>query len=400
MKYNDLITPVGTKDYLFTESSVKSSLCNKISNLFKLSGYSEIMTPGVEFYDLFDRKSRYFPQEKMLKFTDTKNRLIVLRPDSTIPIARVVSTRLKEASLPLRLYYDQSVFRSIPELKGRQLETHQIGIEMIGSDTFLSDFEVISTAIEALNLTGENFNIELGSAGIFNEVISKLEVDDSAKEKIRSLIESKNYPALNDFLNLMGNNKVIEILKVLPELFGGKEVFDKAYKIFSNSIIIDILNNIKNLYNKLLDIIPEQNLRIDLAMAHKTDYYTGVMVRGYMDGYGSEVLSGGRYDKLLSEFGYDIPAIGFAINIDAITNIICRRQVYKKTLNSDIIIYCKKGYEFKAFNIAKKYRNKGYICEMSLFDDYVQTINYAKEKKISKIIVVDDSVTESDNGEN
>ena len=122
MKYNDLITPVGTKDYLFYESGIKREISHKLSNLYKTMGYSEIMTPGIEFYDVFDQNSHYFPQEKMLKLTDDKNRLLVLRPDSTIPIARVVSTRLKNALLPLRLFYNQPVFRHVQELKGKSVE--------------------------------------------------------------------------------------------------------------------------------------------------------------------------------------------------------------------------------------------------------------------------------------
>jgi ATP phosphoribosyltransferase regulatory subunit len=393
MKYNDLITPVGTKDYLFVESKIKNDIRFRLHEVFKMMGYSEIMTPGIEFYDVFDQNSHYFPQEKMLKFTDSKNRLLVLRPDSTIPIARVVATRLKEAVLPLRLFYNQPVYRHVPEFKGKSVEVEQMGIEMIGSSSHLSDFEVIDTAIEALKSCCDSYNIELGHAAIYNELISLLDASSEKKEEIRSLIESKNFPMLELCLDEIGESKVAEILKRLPELFGGREVFDKARTLIKNNARINaILNEMEELYDQLLNIIPEENLNVDLAMAHKTDYYTGIMIKGYLEGYGEEVLSGGRYDKLLSEFDYDIPAIGFAINIDAITKVKMKNSGNKEII-PDIVVHAHKGCEIKALNEAKKYRAEGFITEFSLFNDDELVIEYAKERKISRVVIVKEEDT-------
>lgn len=396
MKYNDLITPAGTKDCLFAESIVKNEIREKLHNIFKMMGYSEIMTPGIEFYDVFAQNSHYFPQEKLLKFTDSKNRLIVMRPDSTIPIARVAATRLKEASLPLRLFYNQPVFRYVQDLKGKSVEVEQTGIELIGSSSKLADIEMISTAAEALSECCSNFNIELGHASVFNELISQIDADDNKKEKIRSLIESKNYPVLSDVLKETGNSKAADALQHMPELFGGYEVFERARNIIGqDSRILNILAEMEELYNQLINIIPEKNLRIDLAMAHKTDYYTGIMIKGYLDGYGKEVLSGGRYDKLLSEFNYDIPAVGFAVNVDAIAKVRCKNEKIFE-ISPDVIVHAEKGFELKALDIARKYREHGLITEFSLFDDTDTLYEYAKEKKIGRIIIVNDEIADAD----
>ena len=119
MRNYDLITPEGTKDLLFGECIVRRNIENKLMGLFKSRGYSEMITPGLEFFDVFNLNSPYFPQENLYKLTDTKGRLLVMRPDSTMPIARVVATRLKDAVLPLKLCYDQTVYRTEPALKGR-----------------------------------------------------------------------------------------------------------------------------------------------------------------------------------------------------------------------------------------------------------------------------------------
>ena len=95
MKRYDLLTPEGTRDLLFEECAAKRAITEKLTELFKSYGYSEVMTPGLEFFDVFNGKVRYFPQETMYKLVDGKNRLMVLRPDNTMPIARLAATRLR-----------------------------------------------------------------------------------------------------------------------------------------------------------------------------------------------------------------------------------------------------------------------------------------------------------------
>ena len=114
MRKYDLITPEGTKDFLFEECYVRREIEQNLHDLFHSKGYSELTTPGLEFFDVFQSESGHYPQERLYKLTDSKGRLLVLRPESTMPIARVTATRLRDASLPLRLCYTQSVYRFEP----------------------------------------------------------------------------------------------------------------------------------------------------------------------------------------------------------------------------------------------------------------------------------------------
>lgn len=395
MKNYDLITPEGTKDLLFDECTARRNVEDKIHKIFKSCGYAEIVTSGLEFFDVFNLNSRYFPQESLYKLVDSKGRLIVLRPDSTVPIARVVATRLKEASLPLRLYYNQCVYNMTPLLTGKSDQIVQTGIELIGSSSRTADLEVIGMAVETLSVCcKDGFSLEIGDVGFFKEIMDRLETDDNTKEEIRSLIETKNYPALNDALDKIGENKVTTALKQLPRLFGGEEVFEKALKLFSDEKTDAILSDLKQLYIEVKKLAKNGNITVDLGMVNRKDYYTGVIIKGYLAGYGEEILSGGRYDKLISEFGYDVPATGFAVNVDAVAELAVKDT---KTASADIIVFAEPGYELQGIMKASEYRKKGFIVENALCEDIESVREYAKEKKISKIVMIGNDGTEEQN---
>ena len=390
MKYYDLITPEGTKDYLFGECIVRRNIENTLISLFKSRGYSEIITTGLEFYDVFNLNSRYFPQENLYKLTDSKGRLLVMRPDSTMPIARVVATRLRDALLPLKLCYNQPVYRTEALLKGRSDEIVQTGIELIGSQLKMADLEVISTAIDSLKALGMPFSLEIGHIGIFKELVSRLEVTDKTKEKIRHLIEAKNFPALNDLLDTMGVNPTTTALRKLPALFGGEEVFEKAEELMPDEKIRELLEELKGLYADAVELCgSDGEITVDIGMVNKTDYYTGFIIKGYLQGHGEEVLSGGRYDKLISEFGYDIPAVGFAVNVNGVEQVIERNGIMPTVPKADAIVYAEEGFEALALKTARELREQGLVVENALFDDLETVRAYAIDNKISRVVVVD-----------
>lgn len=396
MKQYDLITPEGTNDLLFEDCAIRNGIEQRIAGIFSSKGYCEIVTPGIEFFDVFNLRSRYFPQESMYKLVDGKGRLLVVRPDSTMPIARVAATRLREVPLPLRMFYRQNVYRNSPAMRGGSDEIKQMGIELIGSDSRRADLEVITTAIEVLaSCDNEKFRFEIGDIGFFRELVSKLDTDDASKEEIRSLIEVKNYPALNDLLDSIGNNKITNALKQLPRLFGGVEVFEKAANLFADEKINKILSDLKAIYNDLSALGYDGKITVDLGIVNKMDYYTGVVMKGYLEGCGDEVLSGGRYNHLLAEFGYDVPATGFAVNIDAAAKLIKRSNTYKAPA-ADAVVFAENGYEMDGLKYAHKLISEGLTVENSVFCTLEETKKYAADRKIRKVICISDKITEAE----
>lgn len=386
MKYN-LVTPEGTKDVVFDECFLRRDIEYSIRLMLIKAGYREVMTPEIEFYDVFNPE--YFNQESLYKLFDQKGRILVLRPDSTMPIARLVATRLKDAPVPLRLFYIQNIFINNTSHSGKSNKISQMGAELIGVKSKMADLEILVNAMETLGTFCKNgFNLEISNVGYYNALIKKLNTDERRKEKIRNFIEQKNYPALNTLLDSIEQNEITDTLREIPKLFGGQEVFDKALNLYTNDEIIAVIDELKDLYKTLTAIRFPGKLTVDLGMVTRLDYYTGLVFKGYAPEIGDAVLFGGRYDKLLSEFGYDAPAIGYAMNMDSLVRIVASDNNCPKTPNSDCLIYVEKGFELAAIKTAADLKKSGKRVEFALIDDVVLAKELAQKKSIKNMTIV------------
>lgn len=391
MKHNCLLTPEGTKDFLFEECAAKRIILGRITSMFEKYGYSEVITPGVEFYDVFNGKGRTFPQENMYKLVDGKNRLMVLRPDCTTPIARLCATRLRGEQLPLKLFYNQNIFMVNPKDSGRDDEISQCGIEIIGGDES-SDYEALFLAANALSMCDDDYRIEIGDSGIFRTLISEFDGTDMMAENIRSWIDTKNYPKLEE--NLSQEKSVELALKMLPKLFGGIEVIEKARVYLKGSLLEEKLTRLEKLCKELSEIIPEDKIRVDLGLVHKKDYYTGIIFRGYVEGYGQPALSGGRYDALLETFGTEsTKAVGFAVNVEAAARVFLRKSNERLIKSADILVFGENGTA--ALKVCETLINKGFTVMNYVGKTCDEAREYAKTHNINRLDIVsnDGSVT-------
>lgn len=322
MKKYNLATPKGAVDLLFEECVIKRRLEKELSSLFEEKGYHEVITSAVENYEVFGSSGMYINEEEMLKLTDNNGKLLVLRPDSTSPIARLVATRLKNESLPIRLYYIQNVFRATSQMNGQSTEMWQAGVELLGASGKAADMEILSLSMEALKKLGmKDFRLEIGEIGFVSSLIRGICEDSVVLKEITELIEKKNYSALIDLADQLSNDRLAVFVRQLPSLFGGPEVFDNAQKLcrtFANNQAEQAVSYLKELYNELSSLGLSTHISIDLGMVNENEYYTGIVFRGYTSACGEAVLSGGRYDTLLSDFRRDMPAVGFAVNINPV----------------------------------------------------------------------------------
>lgn len=384
--------PYGMRDIIFSETQSVSDMGLALCNLYEKSGYGKVMTPSVEYFDLFDFENRVIPEEYMYKMTDRSGKLIVLRPDNTMPIARVASTRLKDAPLPIKLCYNQNIFLCRNSNSGKRSEIFQTGVEIIGGDTFRTDIESVTLALRSLkkilNYLGNRVSIklEIGHVGYFKALISSFGLSKEDENTVCQYVESKNSSAINEFESYGENMRgAISVIKQITRLFGNEEVFSKAKSLAGqNEGALEAIEYLKKIYDILA---PEYKdiISVDLSTAHEIEYYTGFVFRAYLEYAGEPVISGGRYDKLLSNFDFTNVATGFGVNLSLISDVAHTVFEEKEQKSADILIHYDPAY----LGIVEKYmeESKG-ICEMSSYEKLTDTIKYAKEKRIEKVIEI------------
>lgn len=316
-------TPEGTRDRLFAECSGCRQVEDAVTELFSRRGYCEMTTPNVEYYDIIPAAGHPLSQESMMKIIDRTGKILVMRPDNTVAIGRVAATKLSALPLPLRLYYDQTVFRSDDINTGSRTEILQCGVELIGASGIRADLEVLSLAIDALEACGlQGFHIEIGHAGYFSSLLRLLGLTEEEQMELRLFVEEKNFTAYDAFLAPYGETSVGRALCYLPRLYGGPEVLEKAEELCDDPEALGVISYLKQIYGVLKQAGLESHVQFDLGLIQNIEYYTGIIFRGFGEGAGSNVLSGGRYDKLIGQFGKDIPATGFALDVEAVAGCL------------------------------------------------------------------------------
>ena len=321
--------------------------------------------------------------ETLLKLIDRSGKICVMRPDMTTPIARVAGTKLKDMVLPRRFFYNGTVYRSNTGNKGNSSEIPQCGIELIGAGGIKADLEVIAAAVESMKACGlEKFHVELGHAGIFRLFSDRLDMDEEETEKMRSLIEGKSYAALNDFLIPYEKQEGCAAIKRLAFLFGGVEVLDEAEALQGGPT--EVTAYLRTLYDTLCAAGFGDHVKFDLGMVHQLDYYTGVIFRGYAEGAGVAVLSGGRYDNLATCFGRPAKATGFAVDVDALASCLPKAELPQV----EKVIHFEPELLGWALSIVD-HTPEG-TCQLSPCLKLESTMQMAREHGVKTVIVLDD----------
>ena len=368
-KSNTLLKiPYGTRDFLPEEAAAKRDTEEKLAKLFSLWGYDEVVTPTIEYLDTLTMGSGRDLTEHLFKLFDRHNQTLALRHEMTTPIARLVSGRLKEQSLPLKLSYISSAFRYEEAQTGRQCEFHQAGVELMGSNTAAADAEVIALAISSLITAGlKNFRLCLGQAEFVNGIMEQYQLPGSEQQKIKTCIEGRDLVGLNNLvadLDLPPAAK--ETIKKIPLLCGDKNTLQKAYELALNPQSRRALDNLSEIYDLLTAYDCAEYVTFDLGLLRDFSYYTGMVFEIYTEGLGFPLCGGGRYDHLLSDFGHTGVATGFALGIERLLLALERQGNDKKATQKDVYIGYGVGGLQNAIKEATSRRQQGQRVELAV----------------------------------
>ncbi len=314
--------PQGVRDILPEEARRFGVVESAVLSVFESHGFERIITPLLEYVDVLSLGLGGGLRERVLKFIDpSTGQVVAIRPDITPQIARMVATRMRDAELPLKLCYNESVLRYQGLRDGKSREVLQLGAEFISEEANAeADAEMVITAIEGMKAAGvTDFKIDIGDVGFIKAILERLGLEADAVRSIKEAVAIKDTSALEQILDETGakiDAKDREVLVSLTTFYGEEEVIEKASAMTDDATARASLDNL----SRILDIVAgagyKDYVTIDLGEVRGIDYYTGIIFEGFAAGIGKPILRGGRYDTLLEKYGYAKAAVGFAFDVE------------------------------------------------------------------------------------
>ncbi|HHY25819.1 MAG TPA: ATP phosphoribosyltransferase regulatory subunit [Desulfitobacterium dehalogenans] len=370
--------PEGMHDILPDELALQDQAEASVLQLFKTWAYQKVVTPTLEYGACIQPVEE--EGDAFFKLFDRQGHVLVLRPELTTPIARMVSTRMRGIPFPLRLCYAADVFRYS---KSHKQEFRQVGVELIGSASPAADAEVVALAIEALRkIGGMGFQINLGHMGIFTGIMAELGVPQEFKLSYQEKLARKDFVGIERLVKDYGFEfRVQEILLKLPHLHGKEDMLDQVLEWSQQPSLLKAVDALRQVYQYLKDFGVQDYVSLDLGILRGFSYYTGAVFEGYVPGVGFPVVEGGRYDSLYGEFGEDAPATGFAINLKAIVE----QMTCSNAEIPEVFVY---GSDVsKVIAEARKLRQTGKQVEMCLESlTQEQALESAGRKGIKEVV--------------
>ncbi len=366
-----LHTPEGVRDIYNVECGKKLALEGRLKKIFHLYGYHDIEPPTFEYFDVFRKEVGTIPSRDLYKFFDKDGNTLALRPDITPSIARVSATLFKDETLPVRLCYTGNTFINHSNYQGRLRETTQMGAELMGDDSVEADAEMIALVVECLSTIGlKEFQLSLGNVDFFQSLIEDACLDEEAEERVRELINNRNFFGVEEFLeSIRVKRSSKEAFAALNDLVGGVATLAQAKNIAPNSKGVMAIRRLEKIYDTLKLYGVEKFVTFDFSMSGTYGYYSGIIFRVYTFGTGDAIVKGGRYDRLTEKFGKQSPAIGFAIVVDELMNALVRQKVRIVYTRKNTIVLYDEARKREALSLARDFRRKAKDTELIRKDE-------------------------------
>ncbi|MFH1186963.1 MAG: histidine--tRNA ligase [Candidatus Levyibacteriota bacterium] len=351
----------GFRDFLPKEAKKREYVINTLKEVFKLYGFEPLETPTLEYEEILTGKYGDEGDKLMYKFTDNGKRKVALKYDLTVPLARVIAQNQNEIIFPFKRYQIQPVFRADNPQKGRYREFIQCDIDIVGTDSSLSDYELLEISIKGYERLGfKNIKIYINDRELLKDI----------PEKAIAII---------DKLNKIGEEKV---KKELKQKGFDEKILEKLINNKPTKRVIEILKFAKKtgLYEKI---------EFNPTLARGLDYYTGIIMEAEDPGYKSGSLgAGGRYNKLISLFiKKSFTASGFSFGFDRTIDAMDNLDLFPSNLKVTKVLIV---YSEKALEIAERLRKEKINTEIYLEQkDLEKQLKYADKKNISFVIIFD-----------
>ena len=290
------------------------AISEHLHSVFDDAGYGEVWTPTLEYEEVLERGDQRAAGAGF-RMLDDKGRVLVLRFDMTIPIARLVASRFVDSPVPIRLCYFAHSYRAVGKGQIQSREFLQGGIELVGIPGPEGDAEVIAVIVKALSQAGlMRHKVGVGDGSLYRTLLEDSGVGEEDRMSLLETLTGRDLVGLEVALRRLGiEGERLDLLTTLPLQRGGLEILDQLPGPVSGAA-----DGLRELHALVAERGVADRVIFDLGLVKDLGYYTGAIFEVYDPAVGYVVGGGGRYDTLLGRFGRALPACGMALDIERV----------------------------------------------------------------------------------
>jgi ATP phosphoribosyltransferase regulatory subunit len=319
-------TTPGTRDVLPPESTRMLEVQAAIRDRFRLFGFREVVTPVLEYSEVIEEHGL---RDASYKLFDQDNQMVLLRPEMTTPIARLVAQRLAGTPPPHKLSYVLPAYRRASVGRGQSAELYQAGVEVVGSASPREDASTVALLVDVLQSLGlsapADFAVVLGQSSFYAGYLRHSAPDAAAA--VTAALAAKDLVAVDAIAEGLPANAAVGV-RDIPRIVGPAtdgSILQEAERFAVGGEAEEALANLREILRHLEALGALGAVILDLGLSGRHDYYTGAVYEAYASGLGFTVANGGRYDNLLRRFGKELPATGFAIYLERLLSVLPER---------------------------------------------------------------------------
>ena len=326
------LLPTGMRDVLPPDAEIEASATEQLVACFSSFGYERVKPPLIEFEESLLSGGGAAMSGQTFRIMDPiSQRMMGVRADMTLQVARIAMTRLKKSPRPIRLCYGGQVLR----VRGTQIRPErqfgQVGSELIGSQNPKADAEVILMAIEALYALGiENLSIDLALPTLAPAIISGLKLDDQTTATLRAALDRKDEATLISLAADLGKDAISQLTAMLRATGPAEAALTSLAKLNLPDGASGERSSLESVINNIRAATPELNVTVDLVESRGLEYHTGVTFTIFAQGIRRELGRGGRYLAGSSETSDGEPATGMTLFMDSVLRAVPAAQEEKR----------------------------------------------------------------------
>jgi histidyl-tRNA synthetase len=388
----------GTRDFLPNEMAARKKVFSSIKKTVEEFGFFETDTPAIELFELYSIKSGEEIIEELYAFEDKGGRMISLRPELTPSVVRVLVSRAKELSFPVKWYSIPRLWRYERPQSGRLREFYQLNIDIFGSEDPRADTEVISCAIKLLCDLGfdeSDIEVRISDRRMLQEFLLNLGVE--TYQDVLKIIDKKEKVNETDFIEMLTEiglsaKQIKEIENFLNSKGNFLKSIENLSELHKGEGISNVIESLRKIARNLNDRGYEKFITFDPSIVRGLDYYTGMVFEVHDRKREFRALfGGGRYDNLADLFGGEhIPAVGFGMG-DAVLELMMRRKNIwpEEKVEIDVFIATIGDVEKEVSKVLTSLRNCGFKVDFDFMNRNLSNqMKFANKLGASSLLII------------